>query len=132
MLDLHGLALARIGATLAAAEGGVALLERLAADEPVRAVLLLHGLHPQPVESRVATAIEALLPSLEARGLGLKLIQSGAGLARVRVRWISQTPSADAVDALRAEIEAAVFEAAPDLELLDIEGLDEAVEALAG
>ncbi len=132
VLDLHGLALARMGATIAAADGGVALLERLAADEPVRAVLLLHGLHPEPVETRIAKAIDALRPQFAARGLGIKLIQSSASLARVRVRWISQTPSPDTADISRAEVEAAIFEAAPDLETLEIEGLDEAVAALAG
>lgn len=132
VLELHGLALARIGAIVAAADGGVALLERLAADEPVQAVLLLHGLHPEPIEARVGKAIEALQPQFATRGLGLKLIESHAGLARVRVRWISQTPSPDVADQSRAEIEAAIFEAAPDLEALEIEGLDEAVAALAG
>ncbi len=132
VLDLHGLALARIGALVAASEGGVALLERLAADEAASAVLLLHGLHPNPVEARVGHAVNALQPEFEAQGLGLKLIQSSAGLARVRVRWISQTPSSDAAEMLRTKIETAIFDAAPDLEALEIEGLDEAIAALAG
>ncbi len=132
VLELHGLALARIGAILAASADGVAVLQTLAADEAVRAVLLLHGLHPDSLETRVGTALDALRPQLAARGLGIRLVQSSGGVARVRVRWISEAPLAGAAYALRAEIEAAVFEVAPDLEALEIEGLDETVAALAG
>ena len=46
VLELHGLGLARLMAILAPAQGG-ALVERLIQDEHVRAMLLLHGLHPR-------------------------------------------------------------------------------------
>ena len=76
VLDLHALALARMTATVAGSAGGPALLLRLADDAAVRAVLLLHGLHPEPVEMRVGNAIDALRPQFALRGLGLKLVES--------------------------------------------------------
>lgn len=130
VLDLHSLALARVTATIAS-EGGAALLQRLAEDEPVRAILLLHGLHPETVEVRVDRAIEELRPRFSVCGLGIKLVESNAKLARVRVRWTSEGPGRVDAAALREEIEAVIVEAAPDLETLEIEGLDETVAALA-
>ena len=131
VLDLHALALARMTATVAGSAGGPALLLRLADDAAVRAVLLLHGLHPEPVEMRVGNAIDALRPQFALRGLGLKLVESSAASARVRVRWIGHGPAPDAA-ALHAEIEAAIIEAAPDLETLEIIGFDEMAAAMAG
>ncbi len=132
VLDLHALALARMASTIAASADGPWLLQRLAEDEPVRAVLLLHGLHPETVEERVQKAVENLRPRFAARGLGVKLVLGSASLARVRVRWISDGPTRHDAAMLRQEIETAIIEAAPDLETLQIEGLDETVAALVG
>ncbi len=114
-------------ATIAAEAG--ALLGRLAEDETVRAVLLLHGLHPETVEMRVRRALEDLRPRIAASGLDLRLVESNSTRAHVCVRWTDEGPGIDEgparIDtaALRGEIEAAVVEAAPDLETLEIERL---------
>ena len=131
VLELHALGLARMTATIAAADGGAALLRRLSEDEATRGILLLHGLHPETVEARVGSAVEALRPRFAALGLGLKLVANTAKLARVRVRWISAGPSQIDAVALRGELEAAIIEAAPDLGVLEIDGLDEMAAALA-
>jgi hypothetical protein len=132
VLDLHATALARMTATIAASADGPALLQRLAEDEATRGILLLHGLHPETVEVRVDKALEALRPQFSAFGLGLRLVESSAKLARVRVRWISAQPAPVDVRALRDTLEAAIIEAAPDLEMLEIEGLEATVAAMAG
>jgi hypothetical protein len=80
---------------------------------------------------RVSRAMEALRPRFAACGLGLKLVANTAKTVRVRVRWISAGPSSVDAAALHGEIEAAIIEAAPDLETLEIEGLDEMVAVLA-
>lgn len=135
VLDLHALALARMGAAIAAAEGGPALLARLAADDQVRAVLLLHGLHPDAVEVRVRDAVERLRPDLDARGIRVELVKAGAAVARLRVHMGSRVGALSA-DALRQEIEDAVVGAAPEVEEIVIEGLANAgaatLPALAG
>ena len=126
VLDLHGLALARIAAMTVEASGP-ALLERLAADETVRAMLLLHGLHPEEAGVRIAKALAALPVRVE-------LLHCDARRARLLVH------AADHADrhALRAVIEAAIVEAAPELEEIVIEGLDvheagvDSVAALVG
>ena len=124
VLDLHALGLARMMATIAASEGGVALLRRLAEDEAARGILLLHGLHPETVEARVGAALEALRPQFAACGLGLKLVAGTVRLVSVRVRWIGEGASRIDAAALHAAIEVAIIEAAPDVETLEIEGLE--------
>ena len=127
VLDLHALALARMTAVVAAADGGGALLRRLAEDEQVRAVLLLHGLHPDEMEIRVRRAVEGLRPQLARRGLRLEMVQANAATARLRVRPHERIDGRIDAAGLRQEIEAAIVEAAPDLDEIAIEGLDQVV-----
>jgi hypothetical protein len=131
VLDVHALGLARMTATIAASDGGVALLHRLAEDKAARGILLLHGLHPEPMEVRIGRAVEALNPRLAQYGLRLTLIASTAKLARVRVRWIGAVPARVDAAPLHDEIEATIVDAAPELETLEIEGLNEMVAAVA-
>ena len=136
VLDLHALALARMTATIAATEGGPPLLARLAEDDQVRAVLLLHGLHPEAVEARVRDAVERLRTELDARGIGVELVKIGAATARLRLHMRGSVGALSSAEALRQEIEDAVIGAAPELEEIVIEGLDEShaagIAVLAG
>jgi len=118
VLDLHGVALARMSAIVAASEDGERLLQSMAADDQVAAVLLLHGLHPQMAEARVRNAVGRLQPLLQSRGADLRLVEVSDGVARLRLR----IPGASREDAalLRHEVEAAIVEAAPDLDEIAI------------
>ena len=128
VLDLHGLALARIASELAAAPG---LFANLSQDPHVRAVLLLHGLHPQELTDRVKQAVAGLNRELAGDGVRLGGVAINGMTARVIVHHGGGTRPG-----LREQIEAAVIEAAPELEDLVIDGLQEATEeaspALAG
>ena len=106
-------------------------MRRLAEDEAIRGILLLHGLHPETVETRVGQAVMVLRPQLAAFGLGIKLTRCSARLARVRVWPVGAALLQANAAAWRDKIEAAIVEAAPDLETLEISGLDETVSALA-
>ncbi len=135
LLDLHTLALTRITAALA--DRDPALLDGLAADERVRAVLLLHGLHPDALEKRVCASLERLRPGLAARGWRAEVVHVSATAARVRAEQIGSNARPSEAIVLRREIEAAIVEAAPDLEELAIDGFDdgalaETATALAG
>ncbi len=128
VLDLHGLALARIASEFAAAPD---LFANLSQDPHVRAVLLLHGLHPQELTDRVKQAIAALNRELAGDGVRLGGVAINGMTARVIVHH-----GGDTRPGLREKIEAAVIEAAPELETLVIDGLKETTEeaspALAG
>lgn len=130
ILDLHGLALARAMAIVTSAEDGKELAERLAREEQVRAVLLLHGLHPEPLEERVRKAVEHLRPALESLGCRMRLVEVRAATARLRVEGALRL-EAPRVLQLRQQIEAALIDEAPDLNGIVIEGFDVGAEQAA-
>jgi hypothetical protein len=117
VLDLHGLALTKLVAGVAA-EGGSALLNRLAQDPHIGAMLLLHGAHPENAEARVRRALEQLKPRLEehdARVISVRLVRGSLRLLL----------SGATAPALRQEIEGAIIDAAPELEEIWFEEVDE-------
>ena len=85
VLDLHGLALARTTAMVAAAEGGSVLLDRLIMDPYVCAILLLHGVHPHDARTRLNQAIGRMHPQWAERGFQVDLISIEKGSARIRL-----------------------------------------------
>ena len=124
VLELHGRGLARMLALIAEAEGGRVLLERLAIDEQVKGLLLLHGLHPEPLETRLHKAVERLRPHLAVIGVGVQAVLIAEGAVQLELSWAGNGGHGPApVDALRREIEDAIFDAAPDVAGVGIEGL---------
>lgn len=125
ILDLHSVALARLIAVVTGSEGGATILARLAEDDRVRPLLLLHSLHPEDVETRVRRAAERLRPHLGVLGLRLEIVRIDNGKARLQVRPSDgATVKASLLWTLPMEIEAAIVEAAPDIEEVVIDGLD--------
>ncbi len=124
VIDLHGLGLAKLMAIVAPAEGGGQIVARLVEDEHVRAMLLLHGLHPEDMEARVRGAVERLRPHLGVHGLRLEVVDAANGDVRLRLSGPGASVASPLLWTLPGEIEQAIFEAAPDAETVRIEGLD--------
>ena len=75
VMDMHGAALERILETVAASgEGGLALIDALAQDDLVASVLLLYGLHPLDLETRVRQALDKVRPQLRSHGGDVELL----------------------------------------------------------
>jgi hypothetical protein len=114
VLDLHAAGLARmLDAVAADAEAGRRLLDAFARDPLVAGVLLLHGLHPLDLDTRVHGALAALEPELRTQGARVSLVSLVEGAVRLRVeREIGRAglPAA----ALRSLVEQALVAAAPD------------------
>ena len=70
LLDLYGEGLARIVDVAVATTAAAALAD----DELVAHLLLLHGLHPVPVEERVRGALDEVRPYLESHGGDVELL----------------------------------------------------------
>lgn len=124
IMEFHGAALDRALEILAnAGEPGMALIEKLGRDAMVSALLVLYGMHPDSLETRVAKAVDRLTPKLLRDGALVQLLDIQDGAVRVRV-----TPGEHACGstskALHAAVEDAVYEAAPDVTSLTVEGLD--------
>jgi Fe-S cluster biogenesis protein NfuA/nitrite reductase/ring-hydroxylating ferredoxin subunit len=108
LLDLYGEGLARI--VEAASEP-----DRLADDELVSHLLLVHGLHPVPLESRVRGALEEVRPYLESHGGNVELVGIGDGVVRLALEGSCDgCPSSAAT--LELAIEDAIRKAAPEVE----------------
>ncbi|HEX8203348.1 MAG TPA: NifU family protein [Isosphaeraceae bacterium] len=123
LLDYHGAALARLLDGLAEAEspGGSPLIERLARDDLVASLLLLHGLHPLDLETRVRHALERVRPRLRTHGGDVALLGvSSEGVVRLRMQGRCHgCPSSAA--ALRRTIEEAIDQEAPDAVAIEVE-----------
>jgi hypothetical protein len=117
LLDLHAAGLARVLELASqAGEPGRDLVARLGQDGLVSNLLVLHGLHPVPLAERVAGALDRVRPRLRAWGADVELVEAAGEVVRARLRG---NPSDG--PALRAAVEEAILEAAPDVQLLSLE-----------
>jgi Fe-S cluster biogenesis protein NfuA/nitrite reductase/ring-hydroxylating ferredoxin subunit len=116
LLDLYGEGLARIVERLPEPQ---ALVE----DELVAHLLLLHGLHPVPVEARVHGALEEVRPYLQSHGGNVQLVSLQEGVLRLRLEGsCSGCPSSAATLALA--VEDAVRKAAPEIEEIEADNAE--------
>jgi Fe-S cluster biogenesis protein NfuA len=131
ILNLHGIGLAKLMAILTKAEGSGATIARLVEDEQVRAMLLLHGLHPDDLETRVSRAIDRLRPHLGVHGLRVEILEIARGVVQLRLNASGGIAvKASTLLTLPVEIEDAIVEAAPDVDKVVIDGPDEGITAL--
>jgi hypothetical protein len=128
LLDLHGLALARTITIAMNGEGGGDLAQRLVDDDYVAATMLLHGLHPEDPETRLRQKISAMRPHWGVRGFRVELTEISASSAKARIVW--SHPICDPRTVL-IEVEAALTDAAPDLEAIFVEEIEAAEPKLA-
>lgn len=121
LMELHAAGLERILELLSqpsspgdgdARDGHV--IDGLAKDPLAASLLLLHGLHPVALETRVRQALDKVRPALQSHGGDVELLAIEDGI--VRLRWkgsCSGCPSS--AQTLQHSIEEAVYEFAPDV-----------------
>lgn len=125
LMDLHGAALEKaLDIAAEAGEPGMSVIDRLGRDPLVSSVLLLYGLHPENIETRVLKAVDRARPQLRKQGCEVELIGVNEGAVRLRVETGSHTCGSTA-KTVRAVLEGAIYDAAPDLASLVIEGFEE-------
>jgi Fe-S cluster biogenesis protein NfuA/nitrite reductase/ring-hydroxylating ferredoxin subunit len=125
LLDLYGEGLARIVGHVADRDADGELARAFASDELVSHLLLLHGLHPVPLETRVREALAEVRPYLESHGGDVELLEIGDGVVRLAMRG-SCDGCASSTMTLKLAIEEAIQRAAPDVEEIVAEGAVEA------
>ena len=113
LLDLYGEGLERIVGLVAERDDGE-LAAAFARDELVSHLLMLHGLHPVPLDERVRAALNEVRPYLESHGGDVELLSLEGGVARLRLEGsCSGCPSSTVT--LKLAIEDAIYKAAPDV-----------------
>jgi Fe-S cluster biogenesis protein NfuA len=96
------------------------VIDQLGNDELVGPLMALHGLHPLELPERIARAVQQAGVILEKQGGGAELLEVRDGSVRVRLRCQPQGCDSSPA-ALRAALEDAIYDGAPDLISLSIE-----------
>ena len=125
LMDLHGAALEKALDIVAdAGEPGMKIIDRLGRDSLVSSVLILYGLHPEEIETRVVKAVERVRPQLRKQGCEVELLGVNDGVINLRVETGSHTCGSTA-KTVQETLETAMYDAAPDMASLVIEGLED-------
>lgn len=124
LLDLHAAGLANMLNVLARTPDGRVALDACVGDGVVSSMLLLHGLHPLDLETRVRQALEKVGPALKSHGGGVELLAVEDGTVRLRMEGNCHGCPSSA-ETLKQTIEEAICEAAPDATRIDVEGVAE-------
>ncbi|HEY6523518.1 MAG TPA: NifU family protein [Solirubrobacteraceae bacterium] len=123
VVQMYGAGLERIVELLGGAgEAGREIASSLSDDALVATLLLIHDLHPVPLEDRVQAALESVRPYMESHGGNVELLSLQDGVATIHLRGSCSDCSASAVT-LELAIKQALEEAAPDLEGLEVLGV---------
>ncbi|ORV89993.1 hypothetical protein AWC11_12900 [Mycobacterium interjectum] len=120
VVGLYGAGLERI-----VRAGDAGLAERLAADDLVASLLLVHGLHPHDVHRRVSDALDRVRPYLGSHGGDVDLLEIVAGegpgesTARLAFRGSCKSCPSSAVT-LELAVQDAVRAAAPEISSIEV------------
>jgi Fe-S cluster biogenesis protein NfuA len=115
LTEVYGTALARV-----VERASPALLDAFDRDELLRHLLVLHDLHPLPVEERISRALDRVRPYLHSHGGDVELVSIVDGVVRVLF-----TGHCDGCTSSAATMESAIREAvlamAPEVERVEAE-----------
>lgn len=120
VVGLYGAGLERIMRA-----GDASLAERLAADDLVASLLLVHGLHPHDVHRRVSDALDRVRPYLGSHGGDVDLLEivpgegPGESTARLAFRGSCKSCPSSAVT-LELAVQDAVRAAAPEITSIEV------------
>jgi Fe-S cluster biogenesis protein NfuA len=121
--ELYGAGLQRIVDSLDEAS-----VRRLAADELVAGLLVLHDLHPVGLVERVGAALEAVRPALGAHAGGVELLgldeEDDGVVVRLRLEGSCQGCASSLVT-VQHSIEKAIRAVAPEVARIEVDGLAE-------
>jgi Fe-S cluster biogenesis protein NfuA len=140
LMDVHGAAIERMLDVVFESAGDKAqgTIDKMGQDPRVASLLLLYGLHPDDLQTRVEKAVEAMRPRLRKLSHSVELMGVVDGRAQVRLTSTGHSCGSSSKD-LRAVVEDGMYEFAPDVTAVEVLGLDEpsapgfvALESLMG
>lgn len=123
LMEMYGAGLARLMEIVATSDGGGAdaLLARLGADPQVSGLLLVHGLHPVDLRTRIERALDSVRPALASHGGDVALLACEAGVVRLRLLGTCNGCPSSTVT-MKLAVERAIADAAPDVAGIEVEG----------
>jgi Fe-S cluster biogenesis protein NfuA len=125
VLDLHAAGLERLLSHLdSAGDAGAAILDACARDEVVAGLLLLHGLHPLDLETRLHQALDQVRPYLRSHGGNVELLGICDGIVQLRLHGSCHSCPSSAVT-MQQTIEEAIYAKAPEVTAVEVESGEE-------
>ncbi|GER91112.1 hypothetical protein KDW_52740 [Dictyobacter vulcani] len=128
-MAMYGDCLARMLEVIGQSElAGTEIIAALGADELVGPLLLLHGLHPVDMQTRIQRALEEQRPYLQKHGGDVELVRIEEGIGYFTFKGSCQGCAASSSKLLRS-IEEAIYQVAPELdEIIAVEAEKRAVQ----
>ena len=124
LMEFHGAGLDRaLEITAKTGDPGLRLIDELGRDPLVSSLLVLYGLHPDDLETRVNRAVEQVRPKVQRNGGEVELLGIEDGVVRLRL-GLTGHACASTGATLQAMVEEAIYEAAPDIVSILVEGLE--------
>lgn len=123
VLTLHGTGLERIFEYLDTPdEPADKIKQRLLEDDFIKGLLLIHGLHPDDLATRLHRALEKVKPYMDSHGGSVEVISLKEGVAKLRLQGSCDGCPSSATT-LELGIKQAIEEECPDLLDLQVEGI---------
>jgi Fe-S cluster biogenesis protein NfuA len=120
VIDLYGTGLERL-LQIAGPELAESTVDRIATDELLAGLLVVHGLHPYDVPERVERALESVRPYLRSHGGDVELLEVDEH-GVVRLRLLGHCDGcAGSTATLRSAVDGAIEAAAPEVVRIDVE-----------
>jgi len=118
--ELYGAGLARVVELAGATAPG--LVDAFVADELVSSLLLVHGLHPEPLAQRVEAALAQVRPLLYSHGGDVELLELDEEAGAVRLRLLGSCDGCpSSAVTLQSAVEGAISSAAPEIVCIDVD-----------
>lgn len=128
LMDLHGTGLERIlEVVFQSGDSGPQIIDDLGQDPLVSSLLILYGLHPDELQTRIERKLDQIASRIHKMGGEVKLVSVNGGDVRVRIR-VDVHSCGSTGRTVQVAVEEAMYEAAPDLTSLAIEGLEESAD----
>lgn len=126
LVEVYGAGIGRIVEIVGAdAASGQAQMQRLADDEFVASLLILHGLHPVDTETRVQNALDKVRPYLGSHAGGCEFLGiDDIGVVHLRLEGSCHGCPSSTIT-VKMAIERAIEAAAPEITGIEVEGVAE-------
>jgi Fe-S cluster biogenesis protein NfuA len=118
--ELYGAGFARVIGL--ASQHAPGLMADFVGDELVASLLLVHGLHPESLDSRVEAALVSVRPFLAQHGGDVELLGIDEDLGAVKLRLLGSCDGCpSSASTLQGAVEVAIVEAAPEIVRIVVE-----------
>jgi hypothetical protein len=125
LMELHGSAVERmLEVIFQSSNAGAKVIDELGEDPLVGSLLILYGLHPEDVQTRVEKKMKQIRSQLFKMGAEVTSIAVTGSDVLLRANLAGHA-CGSTTQKVRAAVEDAIYEAAPDLTSLTVEGLEE-------